>query len=114
MTRKVVYTEEIEILGNIDGTLVCQLRWRDHVWEQPLPRGFDRWPSVEMRSHLENHIIPLLRLDLLKAQHEALSDPASAGDDCIPLVVRDEDDIGRLNSAQAKRDRKGAKLTLLS
>lgn len=113
MTRKVEYTEEIQIVGNIDGTLVCQLHWRDHCWEEPLPRGFDRWPMAEVRSHLESQVVPVLRLKLLEAQREALSDPATAGDDCIPLIRYDERDIQAIEKAQEKRDRKASKLTLV-
>lgn len=108
-----IYAEEIEIIGRIDGSLVCQMRWRDHVWEQDLPRGFDRWDQKAISHHLGTEVIPNLYLKLLKAQQQALSDPATAGDDCIARIEYDEKDTDALNRAQAKRERKANKLHLV-
>lgn len=104
------YEERIEIIPKIDGDLVATLTWREHIFQEILPRGIDRWPEVEFKSHLKNHVIPRLRLELLKAQRQALDDGSVPVEECVPVAEYTDADMQKLQIAQDKRDRRSAKL----
>ncbi len=108
---KAIYDEEIEVIGRIDGTLVVQLRWRDKAWEEELPRDIGCWPIHEQKTHMAPIVIRL-RLKLLEAQKEALSDPATTADDCVARIQYDDGDLERMEAAKRKRDRKAGKIII--
>lgn len=109
------YEETIEVIGRIDGSLVCTLTWREHTFTYDLPKGFDRWTPTEYKALLKNKVIPELRLKLLSLQKKLLDDapaeePVKSLEDFLPRIEYSEQDIDKLNKAQAKRERKAAKL----
>lgn len=104
------YEEAIEIIAKIDGTLLAMLTWRDHTFHEELPRGFDRWPEAEFKSHLRSFVIPKLRLALLKVQREALEAGSVPVEECVPVMEYSDRDMEALRKAEEKRERKTVKL----
>lgn len=108
------YEENIEIIPKIDGTLLVSLTWRDHSFQEELPRAADRWPEKEFRRYLKDIVIPRLRLQLLKVQKEALETGTAPVEACLPAAELDQNDLDAMNRAESKRERKAAKLKALN
>ncbi len=104
------YEETIEIIPKVDGTLVVSLSWRDHTFTEDLPRNIDLWPAAEYKNHIKSFVIPKLRLQLLKVQKNVLETEPELAENLTPHIELDQNDVDNMNKAQAKRDRKAAKL----
>lgn len=106
------YDESIEIIPKIDGTLLVSLTWREQSFQEELPRGIDRWPPAEFKRYIKDIVIPKLRLQLLKAQRSALDDGTAPVEACLPAAELDQHDVDSINKAEAKRQRKAAKIAM--
>lgn len=104
------YEESIEVIAKIDGSMLAVLTWREHTFHEELPRGIDRWPEAEFKSHMRSFVIPKLRLELLKVQREALEAGTVPVEECVPIAEYTPGDMDALGKAQEKRDRKAVKL----
>lgn len=104
------YEETIEIIPKIDGDLLCTLTWRDQTWQEKLPRGCDRWPPKQFQVHLKTVVIPKLRLQLLKAQREALEAETVPIEACLAIAEFTPTDVELMRKAEEKRERKAKKL----
>ncbi len=113
-TLKPKYEETIEIIPKIDGTLLCSLSWREHTFQEELPRGCDRWPEKEFKAHMQSFVIPRLRLQLLKVQRAALEEAEVPPEACVAMAELDLGDVDSLQKAGKKRERKAAKLKALN
>lgn len=109
---KAKYSEAVEIISKLDGSLRCQLRWQDRVWEEALPRNIERWPMVEFKAHVAG-VTQRLRLEMLKAQREALDTGKIDPELCLPTVEMSATDADKFARAREKRARKAEKLKIV-
>lgn len=104
------YEEKIAIIPKLDGSLVCVLSWREHKFQQVLPRGIQDWNKDEFKRHISNIVIPKLRLELLKVQKEALEMGDAQPEECVATLEVSREDADRIAGANLKRERKQLKL----
>lgn len=109
--------ETIEVVPGPDGTFTARATWGEKVMiDKPLPRGFETWPDDEQRAHFSRFIVPRLKALIARARAgKALV--AIDGEDIVQDEVAAEDiqeNEERLRLADEKRERKAAKLKLVS
>lgn len=104
------YEEEIAIIPKLDGTFAAQAKWRDHIFIEPLPRGIQDWTLEEFQAHLRRYVVPKLRVQVLKAQRQALEEGTAQPEDVLVMGELSDNDKMKLQTAEAKRQRKALKL----